>query len=73
MADGDLRARPRIVEFDLLGTHQGELRGIPPTGKSFRCRMVALFLFAPESDHISCERIYFDTATIAQQLLGGTE
>jgi steroid delta-isomerase-like uncharacterized protein len=59
-----------IVEFDLLGTHQGELRGIPPTGKSFRCRMVALFLFEDGSDRITCERIYFDQATIAQQLLG---
>ena len=59
-----------IVEFDLLGTHQGELRGIPPTGKSFRCRMVALFLFENGGDHITCERIYFDQATIAQQLLG---
>jgi steroid delta-isomerase-like uncharacterized protein len=59
-----------IVEFDLLGTHKGELRGIPPTGKSFRARMIALFLFDAGSDHISCERIYFDTATIVQQLLG---
>jgi steroid delta-isomerase-like uncharacterized protein len=60
-----------IVEFDLLGTHEGELRGIPPTGKSFRCRVCALFLFEPEGDHIVCERVYFDQATIAQQLLGG--
>ena len=59
-----------IVEFDLLGTHKGELRGIPPTGKSFRCRMVALFLFEDGGDRITCERIYFDQATIAQQLLG---
>jgi steroid delta-isomerase-like uncharacterized protein len=60
-----------IAEFDLLGTHEGELRGIAPTGKSFRCRMVALFLFAPGSDRIAIERIYFDQATIAAQLLGG--
>src|SRR3954462_8650261 len=59
-----------IVEFDLLGTHRGELRGIPPTGKSFRCRMVALFLFEDGGDRITCERVYFDQATIARQLLG---
>ncbi len=58
-----------IAEFDLLGTHRGELRGIPPTGRSFRCRVCAIFEFGPESDHIICERVYFDTATIVQQLL----
>jgi steroid delta-isomerase-like uncharacterized protein len=59
-----------IAEFDLLGTHEGELRGIPATGKSFRCRVCALFLFEPDGDHIVCERVYFDQATIARQLLG---
>ncbi len=59
-----------IAEFDLLGTMQGELRGIQPTGRSFRCRMCALFLFAPGEDRIVCERIYFDQASIMQQLLG---
>jgi steroid delta-isomerase-like uncharacterized protein len=59
-----------IAEFDLLGTHEGELRGIEPTGRSFRCRMCAFFLFEPGGDRITCERIYFDQATIAQQLLG---
>jgi steroid delta-isomerase-like uncharacterized protein len=57
-----------IAEFMLLGTHEGELRGIPPTGRSFECRCVALFLF--EDDRLVCERVYFDAATIAQQLLG---
>src|SRR3954453_24162478 len=51
-----------FVEFDLLGTHLGPLRGIPPTGKAFRCRMVALFLF--EGTQIVCERVYFDAGTI---------
>jgi len=54
------------VEFDLLGTHRGPLRGIPPTGRAFTCRMVALFLF--EGERIVCERVYFDSATILGQL-----
>ena len=55
-----------IVEFDLLGTHRGPLRGIPATGREFRCPMVALFLF--EGEAIVCERVYFDSATILRQL-----
>jgi steroid delta-isomerase-like uncharacterized protein len=55
-----------IVEFDLLGTHRGPLRGIPPTGRAFRCRMTALFEFAGE--RIVCERVYFDQLTILRQL-----
>ena len=62
-----------IAEFDLLGTHLGELRGVPPTGKTFRCRMCAIFEFAPGSDHIVCERPYFDQMTIAQQLFQSDE
>jgi predicted ester cyclase len=58
-----------IAEFDLLGTMEGELRGIAPTGRSFRCRMCALFIFAPGGTGIVCERVYFDQATILQQLL----
>jgi steroid delta-isomerase-like uncharacterized protein len=58
------------AEFILRGTHEGELRGIEPTGKSFECRMVALFLFEEGSDRLVCERVYFDSATIASQLLG---
>jgi steroid delta-isomerase-like uncharacterized protein len=56
-----------IVEFDLLGTNTGSLRGLPPTGKEFRCPMVALFLFGAD-DRIVCERVYFDSATILRQL-----
>jgi steroid delta-isomerase-like uncharacterized protein len=57
-----------IAEFDLLGTHRGELRGIPPTGRSFRCRMCAIFEFAEGTDRIVCERVYFDQMTLARQL-----
>ena len=58
-----------IAEFDLLGTMKGELRGIAPTGRSFRCRMCALFIFEPGNVRLVCERVYFDQATIAEQLL----
>jgi predicted ester cyclase len=58
-----------VAEFDLLGTHRGELKGIAPTGRTFRCRMCALFIFEPGGERIINERVYFDQATIAQQLL----
>lgn len=55
-----------IVEFDLLGTHLGPLRSLPPTGRRFRCRMTAFFIFGGE--RIVCERVYFDQTTILRQL-----
>jgi steroid delta-isomerase-like uncharacterized protein len=55
-----------IVEFDLLGTHRGPLRGLPPTGRSFRARMMAFFIF--EGEQIVCERVYFDQSTLMRQL-----
>ena len=60
-----------LVEFDLLGTQLGPLAGLAPTGREFRCRMAALFLF--DGDLICNERVYFDSATILRQLglLGG--
>ncbi len=60
-----------IVEFDLLGTHTGSLAGEEPTGRSFRCPMVAIFMF--EGDGIVCERVYFDSGTIYRQLEGVDE
>jgi steroid delta-isomerase-like uncharacterized protein len=56
------------VEFDLLGTHRGTLLGVAPTGREFRCRMIALFVFAAGEDRIVCERVYFDSGTILRQL-----
>src|SRR4051812_40520838 len=58
-----------IVEFLLRGTHEGELRGMPPTGRSFELRAIALFLF--EGDGLVCERVYFDRGTVLEQLAGG--
>src|SRR3954470_10696671 len=55
-----------IVEVDVLGTHLGPLRALPPTGRAFRCRTSAHFLF--EGDRLVCERVYFDQLTIMRQL-----
>jgi steroid delta-isomerase-like uncharacterized protein len=55
-----------IVEFDLLGTHTGPLREIAPTGREFRTRVVAFFIF--EGEKIVCERVYFDQLSILGQL-----
>jgi steroid delta-isomerase-like uncharacterized protein len=55
-----------IVEFDLLGTHLGPLRSLPPTGRSFRTRVTAFFIF--DEQRIVCERVYFDQLSIMRQL-----
>ncbi len=57
-----------IVEFDLLGTHSGPFLGRAPTGREFRCRMAAFFIFETGTDRITCERVYFDAGTILSQL-----
>jgi steroid delta-isomerase-like uncharacterized protein len=55
-----------IVEFDLLGTNLGEFYGLPPTGKTFRVPIIAVFFF--ENDRIVNERIYFDSASLVTQI-----
>lgn len=55
-----------VVEFDLLGTNLGEFYGMPPTGKSFRVPVIAVFFF--EEDRIVNERVYFDSASLVNQI-----
>lgn len=55
-----------VVEINLMGTHEGPLRGIPPTGKEFTVRVAAFFIF--EGRDLVCERVYFDAATMLSQL-----
>jgi steroid delta-isomerase-like uncharacterized protein len=55
-----------IAEFDLKGTHLGEIHGIAPTGREFTCRCASFFLF--DGDRLVCERVYFDSITIMTQL-----
>jgi SnoaL-like polyketide cyclase len=55
-----------IIEVDILGTHLGPLRALPPTGRAFRCRVCAHFVF--DGDELVCERSSFDQLTIMRQL-----
>ncbi len=55
-----------IAEVWVHGTHLGQIEQIEPTGKAFRCRMAVFFMF--DRDQLTCERVYFDQATIARQL-----
>ena len=55
-----------IVELWLLGTHTGRLGALEPTGRAFRTRMTAFFIF--DDAGIVCERVYFDSGSILRQL-----
>ena len=55
-----------LMEAVARGTHAGPLRGLPPTGRRFEQRFLAIFAF--EDDGLVCERVYYDTATVLEQL-----
>jgi ketosteroid isomerase-like protein len=59
-----------LVEFWLMGTHNGTLhmagQNYPPSGKSYRVRMAALFFF--DDKGITGERVWYDQLSILQQL-----
>jgi predicted ester cyclase len=55
-----------IAEAWVTGTHVGRIEAIDPSGKGFRFRMAAFFLF--DGPRLVCVRNYFDHATIARQL-----
>jgi steroid delta-isomerase-like uncharacterized protein len=55
-----------LLEMVARGTHLGPLRGLPPTGRRFELRFICIFVF--EGERLVCERVYFDTSTIFEQL-----
>ena len=65
-------ARPHVAddvvgrEFDRLGSSRGEFDGMPPTGRSFRVPVIAVFFF--EGDRITNERVYLDAASLLTQI-----
>src|SRR5690349_6807753 len=55
-----------LMEAVARGTHSGPLRGLPPTGRRFEQPFLAIFIF--EDDALVGERVYYDTATVLEQL-----
>ncbi|MGA8219126.1 MAG: ester cyclase [Solirubrobacterales bacterium] len=55
-----------LMEAIARATHAGPFRGLPPTGRRFEQRFLAIFVF--EGDALVRERVYYDTATVLQQL-----
>ena len=57
-----------IVECRFGGTHRGPWAGIPATGKPVAVQSALIFVF--EGEKLVCEKVYFDHATILQQIGG---
>jgi predicted ester cyclase len=55
-----------FLEARMTGTQQGEFAGIRPTGRRMDVRLAAIFDF--EGDRLLGERVFFDFATVLQQL-----
>jgi predicted ester cyclase len=55
-----------IVEVTFGGTHRGNWAGIEGTGKKMEVQSVLIFVF--DGEDLTCEKVYFDHATILRQI-----
>jgi steroid delta-isomerase-like uncharacterized protein len=55
-----------ILECVISGTHLGEWRGLPATGRRLRFPLCAVYTF--EGDRLAGEKIYYDRATVLRQV-----
>ena len=56
-----------ILEVTISGTHIGNWRGLPGTGKKFEFPLSAVYTF-DDADKLAGERIYYDRATVLRQV-----
>jgi predicted ester cyclase len=55
-----------ILEIEMKGTHLGEWAGLKPTGHKMDVLVACIFDF--DKDQLICEKVYFDMATLINQL-----
>jgi steroid delta-isomerase-like uncharacterized protein len=56
-----------ILEVTIRGTHNGPWRGLPATGRSINFPLCGIYTFDLQ-DRLAGEKIYYDRATVLQQL-----
>ena len=57
-----------ILEVVITGTHKGDFVGVRPLGNAVRIDLAAFYTFDDTSEKLISERIYFDQATLLQQM-----
>jgi steroid delta-isomerase-like uncharacterized protein len=59
-----------IREVVITGTHKGEFAGVKPLGNALRIEMAAFYSFDPGANKLVSERIYYDLASLLEQMQG---
>ena len=59
-----------IREVVITGTHRGEFAGVKPLGNMIRIDMAAFYTFDASSGKLISEKIYYDQASVVEQMQG---
>jgi steroid delta-isomerase-like uncharacterized protein len=59
-----------IREVVVTGTHKGKFAGMRPLGNAIRIEMAAFYTFDEGSGKLISERIYYDQASVVEQMQG---